>query len=86
MQLQKLLESVSKETVDQRERVEICSERILVMEEQVGMMAHNEAYKQSIEVPDELYQDSMVPTNPGQPLQTEAALEQEDPEPKKREY
>ena len=36
------------------------------MEEQVGMMAHNEAYKQSIEVPDELYQDSMVPaTSPG---------------------
>ena len=55
MQLQKLLESVSKETADQRERVEICSERILVMEEQVGMMAHNETYKQSIEVPDELY-------------------------------
>lgn len=86
MQLQKLLESVSKETADQRERVEICSERILVMEEQVGMMAHNETYKQSIDVPDELYQDSMVvPTNPGQPLQTEAAFEQ-DPEPKKREY
>ena len=85
MQLQKLLEQVSKETADQRERVEVCSERILVMEEQVGMMAHNETYKQSIEVPDELYQDSMVPTNPGQPLQTEAAFEQ-DPEPQKREY
>ena len=44
-QLKKLLETVSKETADQRARVEICSERILVMEEQVGMMAHNEAYK-----------------------------------------
>ena len=29
--------------------MEVCSERILVMEEQVGMMAHNEAYKRSIE-------------------------------------
>ena len=44
-QLRKLLETVAKETADQRARVEICSERILVMEEQVGMMAHNEAYK-----------------------------------------
>ena len=39
------------------------------MEEQVGMMAHNEAYKQSVETAaanhsagiDDLYQDSMVP-------------------------
>ena len=46
---------MARETADQRERVELCSERILVMEEQVGMMAHNEAYKKSIEVPDELY-------------------------------
>ena len=60
-QLKKLLETVARETADQRERVELCSERILVMEEQVGMMAHNEAYKKSIEVPDELYQDSMRP-------------------------
>ena len=44
-QLRKLLETVAKETTDQRERVEFCSERILIMEEQVGMMAHNEAYK-----------------------------------------
>ena len=66
MQLKKLLETVAKETNDQRERVEICSERILVMEEQVGMMAHNEAYKQSIEVPDELYQDSVMRSNVGQ--------------------
>ena len=66
MQLKKLLETVAKETIDQRERVEICSERILVMEEQVGMMAHNEAYKQSIEVPDELYQDSVMRSNVGQ--------------------
>ena len=40
--LRKTLDKVSKETADQRERVAICSERILVMEEQVGMMAHNE--------------------------------------------
>jgi len=44
---------VAKETHDQRERVAICSERILVMEEQVGMMAHNEKYRQSVE--DDLY-------------------------------
>ena len=80
MQLKKLLESVAKETSDQRERVEICSERILVMEEQVGMMAHNEAYKQSIDVPDELYQDSVARTNAGgQVLKTEAAIEDNEP-------
>lgn len=33
VQLKKLLETVSRETDTQRERVEICSERILVMEE-----------------------------------------------------
>ena len=32
-QLKKLLETVSRETDVQRERVELCSERILVMEE-----------------------------------------------------
>ena len=84
MQLKKLLENVAKETNDQRERVEICSERILVMEEQVGMMAHNEVYKQSIDVPDELYQDSVTRNNAGaQNLKTEAAFD--DVEPKKRE-
>ena len=47
--------------------MEVCSERILVMEEQVGMMAHNEAYKRSIEEAaataggDDLYQESMKP-------------------------
>ena len=47
--------------MDQRERVALCSERILLMEEQVGMMAHNEAYKASIDGGvDDLYQDSMV--------------------------
>lgn len=37
------------------------------MEEQVGMMAHNEAYKQSIEAAasDELYQDTIVPLDAG---------------------
>ena len=80
MQLKKLLETVAKETNDQRERVEICSERILVMEEQVGMMAHNEAYKQSIEVPDELYQDSVMRSNVNQKaLHTEAEIEDKEP-------
>ena len=60
--LEKLLGKVSLETAEQRERVEICSERILVMEEQVGMMAHNEKYKQSVEG-DELYNESMVNAN-----------------------
>lgn len=55
MVLKKVLEKVSQETLDQRDRVAICSERILVMEEQVGMMAHNEKYKQSVEIGDELY-------------------------------
>ena len=45
---------MSKETAEQKIRVQICSERILTMEEQVGMMAHNEKYKQSVEQ-DELY-------------------------------
>ena len=60
--LEKLLSKVSLETAEQRERVEICSERILVMEEQVGMMAHNEKYKQSVEG-DELYNESMANAN-----------------------
>jgi hypothetical protein len=38
------------------------------MEEQVGMMAHNEAYKKSIEVADELYQDSVPATNVAQQI------------------
>ena len=67
-QLRKLLERISKDTAEQRERVEICSERILVMEEQVGMMAHNEAYKKSFEVADELYQDSVPATNIAQQI------------------
>ena len=54
MALQKILDKVSQETDDQRERVAFCSERILIMEEQVGMMAHNEKYKQSVEA-DELF-------------------------------
>ena len=53
--LKKTFTVIQRDTTDQRERVEICSERILVMEEQVGMMAHNEVYKQSMEAQDELY-------------------------------
>ena len=49
--LKKTFVKISNETAEQRERVEVCSERILVMEEQVGMMAHNEAYKRSVEEP-----------------------------------
>ena len=52
VQLKKVLDTVTRETADQRDRVAICSERILVMEEQVGMMAHNDKYKQSIEADD----------------------------------
>ncbi len=51
--LQKTVDKVAKETEEQRDRVAICSERILVMEEQVGMMAHNDKYRQSVE--DDLY-------------------------------
>ena len=47
--LKKTFVKISNETAEQRERVEVCSERILVMEEQVGMMAHNEVYKRSVE-------------------------------------
>jgi len=57
--LQKTLEKVSLETEEQRQRVALCSERILVMEEQVGMMAHNEKYKQSVEAGDDLYLEEM---------------------------
>ena len=60
--LEKLLSKVSLETAEQRERVEVCSERILVMEEQVGMMAHNEKYKMSVEG-DELFNESMANAN-----------------------
>ena len=61
--LRKILEKVSRETADQRERVAVCSEHILVMEEQVGMMAHNEQYKRSVEGMDDLYQESLMPAN-----------------------
>ena len=46
--LQRTLEKVSRETQEQRERVAAFQERILVMEEQVGMMEYNEKYKQSV--------------------------------------
>ena len=77
--LEKLLSKVSLETAEQRERVEICSERILVMEEQVGMMAHNEKYKQSVEG-DELYNESMANAN-REPF----AIDQIEEEPVQRE-
>jgi len=52
---------VTRETAEQRERVAICAERILVMEEQVGMMEHNEVFKNSVYLEgDELFQDSKV--------------------------
>lgn len=54
----KMLGTVSRDTAEQRERVAICSERILRMEEAVGMIAQNAAYKDDIE--DELYQDSLT--------------------------
>lgn len=40
------------------------------------MMAHNEAYKNSIDIPDELYQESMMPNGDGGILQTEAIEEE----------
>lgn len=75
--LKKIYVGVSKETAEQRDRVELCSERILVMEEQVGMMAHNEAYKQSIEVIDELYQESMMPSIGQKEILQRTATEEE---------
>ena len=39
------------------------------------MMAHNEKYKQSIEMTDELYQDSMIAEN--MRIQTTEAIEEE---------
>ena len=58
--LQKNLDKVSKETAEQRDRVALCSERILQMEEQVGMMANNDAYQKSVDGVDDLYQDSVA--------------------------
>ena len=55
--LLKTLDTIRRETVDQRERVAVCSERIMKMEEQVGMIAHNQAYFKDDE--DELYGDSL---------------------------
>ena len=42
--LDKELTQVSQETADQREKVKIYSERILAMEEVVGMIANNSIY------------------------------------------
>ena len=55
--LQKVLAGVSRDTAAQREKVAICSERILKMEEAVGMIAHNEAYVKEPE--DDLFMDSI---------------------------
>ena len=57
--LRNTLEKVARETADQGERVAAFQERILVMEESVGMMEYNEKYKASVEE-DDLYQDSKV--------------------------
>lgn len=56
--LMKMLGTVSRETAEQREKVSVCSERILRMEEAVGMIAHNPVYKDDLE--DELYMDSLT--------------------------
>ena len=55
--LMKMLGTVSRETADQREKVAVCSERILRMEEAVGMIAHNPVYKDD---DDELYMESLT--------------------------
>ena len=39
--LLKTLATIYRETAEQREKVAICSERIMKMEEAVGMIAHN---------------------------------------------
>ena len=55
--LMKMLGTVSRETAEQREKVQVCSERILRMEEAVGMIAHNPVYKDD---EDDLYMDSLT--------------------------
>ena len=49
------------------------------MEEQVGMMAHNEKYKQSIEA-DDLFQESVIP-NVGSNNMIKRVEEEEEEEP-----
>ena len=58
--LLKMLATVSRETAEQREKVAICSERIMKMEEEVGMIAHNNAYFATDGTEDELYQESLA--------------------------
>ena len=56
----KMLGSVSRETAEQRERVAVCSERIMKMEEAVGMIAHNNEYFASASGKDDLYEESLA--------------------------
>ena len=53
------------------------------MEEQVGMMAHNEAYKRSVEEPvtggDDLYQESMKPNFDSKELIIKQQSEEAEP-------
>ena len=55
--LLKILAGVQRDTAAQREKVAVCSERILKMEEAVGMIGHNDAYRDEPE--DDLYMDSI---------------------------
>lgn len=55
--LLKVLDGVRRDTAAQREKVALCSERILKMEEAVGMIGYNDAYKDEPE--DDLMMDSI---------------------------
>ena len=54
--LLKVLAGIQRDTAAQREKVAFFSERILKMEEAVGMIGHNKAYRDS---DDDLFQDSI---------------------------
>ena len=55
--LLKILAGIQRDTGAQREKVAIFSERILKMEEAVGMIGHNNAYRDSED--DDLFQESI---------------------------
>ena len=55
--LLKVLAGIQRDTAAQREKVAFFSERILKMEEAVGMIGHNKAYRDSDD--DDLFQDSI---------------------------
>lgn len=63
--LQKTLMQVNRETAEQKERVAVCSERILIMEEQVGILALNAAYKQSIAEHEQQLEESATKATDG---------------------